>query len=138
MLYIIMLDNKYISFIEEGKKVMQCKICKGAYVDVSEQTVAVTCGSCNAKLIEWPKMSTGYISTGRPRGWKVMKEFVDKFGNVFHKGVEQPDLKGTLHPTKISKLSKTKKRKSKKKEPYIDMNLVKEYKKKQKIKRQSK
>ena len=29
-----------------------------------------------------------------------MKEFVDTQGNVFHKGVEQPKLKGTLSPTK--------------------------------------
>jgi hypothetical protein len=29
-----------------------------------------------------------------------MKVFVDKNGNVFHKGKEQPKLKGTLEPTK--------------------------------------
>ena len=29
--------------------------------------------------------------------------FVDKDGNVFHRGKEQPKLKGTLSPTKISK-----------------------------------
>ena len=34
--------------------------------------------------------------TGRPAGWHWMAEFVDKDGNVFHKGVEQPKLKGTL------------------------------------------
>jgi hypothetical protein len=32
-----------------------------------------------------------------------MKEFVDTDGTVFHKGKEQPDLKGTLKPTKITK-----------------------------------
>ena len=30
-----------------------------------------------------------------------MNEFVDKDGNVFHKGKEQPELKGTLPPTKV-------------------------------------
>ena len=30
-----------------------------------------------------------------------MNEFVDKDGNVFHKGKEQPKLKGTLPPTKV-------------------------------------
>ena len=42
-----------------------------------------------------------------------MKEFVDVQGNVFHKGKEQPKLKGTLKPTepkptkkKLSKLEK--------------------------------
>ena len=39
--------------------------------------------------------------TGRPAGWHFMNEFVDKDGNVFHKGKEQPDLKGTLKPTKV-------------------------------------
>ena len=38
-----------------------------------------------------------------------MAEFVDKDGNVFHKGKEQPKLKGTLPPTKV----KPKKRKTK-------------------------
>ena len=35
-------------------------------------------------------------------------EFVDKDGNVFHKGVEQPKLKGTLKPTKVKPKKKTK------------------------------
>ena len=40
-----------------------------------------------------------------------MKEFVDKDGNVFHKGKEQPKLKGTLPPTKVTKAKvKTKRR----------------------------
>ena len=112
---------------------MQCKVCKGNYIEVSNENVkAVTCGSCVAKLIEWPTIG-GSKSTGRPRGWKFMKEFVDKDGNVFHKGIEQPELKGTLSPTKIKK--KTKK---KKKEPYIDMKMVAEYKKKQKEKKKMK
>ena len=43
-----------------------------------------------------------------------MKVFVDKIGNVFHKGKEQPKLKGTLQTTepkpekkKLSKLEKS-------------------------------
>ena len=43
-------------------------------------------------------------STGRPRGWRWRKEFVDSDGTVFHKGVEQPKLKGTLPPTNIEKI----------------------------------
>ena len=42
-----------------------------------------------------------YKPTGRPAGWHFMNEFVDKDGNVFHKGKEQPKLKGTLPPTKV-------------------------------------
>jgi len=37
-----------------------------------------------------------------------MKEFVDPQGNVFHKGKEQPKLKGTLEPTKIDRTPKKK------------------------------
>ena len=48
--------------------------------------------------------------TGRPAGWHFMNEFVDKDGTVFHKGVEQPDLKGTLPPTKVVAKKKTKRR----------------------------
>ena len=51
-----------------------------------------------------------YKPTGRPAGWHWMAEFVDKDGNVFHKGVEQPKLKGTLKPTKVKPKKKTKRR----------------------------
>ena len=45
-------------------------------------------------------------STGRPRGWRWMKEFVDKEGNVYHKGVEQPKLKGTRPVTDVAAIKK--------------------------------
>jgi len=51
--------------------------------------------------------------TGRPAGWHWMAEFVDKDGNVFHKGVEQPKLKGTLKPTKVKPPKKKVKRRTK-------------------------
>jgi len=41
------------------------------------------------------------IEIKKPRGWHFMNEFVDSEGNVYHKGVEQPELKGTLTPTII-------------------------------------
>jgi len=51
--------------------------------------------------------------TGRPAGWHWMAEFVDKDGNVFHKGVEQPKSKGTLKPTKVKPPKKKVKRRTK-------------------------
>jgi hypothetical protein len=51
--------------------------------------------------------------TGRPAGWHFMAEFVDKDGNVFHKGKEQPKLFGTLKPTKVKTPKKKAKRRSK-------------------------
>ena len=54
-----------------------------------------------------------YKPTGRPAGWHFMNEFVDNDGNVFHKGKEQPKLKGTLKPTKVKPPKKKTKRKTK-------------------------
>ena len=72
-----------------------------------------------------------YKPTGRPAGWHWMAEFVDKDGNVFHKGKEQPKLKGTLPPTKVKPKKKTKRRSK-------DAILVEKYKQKQKLKRELK
>ena len=75
-----------------------------------------------------------YKPTGRPAGWHFMNEFVDKDGNVFHKGKEQPDLKGTLPPTKV-------KPRKKKKKLSADEKLFKkaaEHKKRLKAKRKNK
>ena len=60
---------------------------------------AVLCYKCVNKTVGPPEVRGGYKSSGRLRGWQFMKEFVDKEGNVFHKGIEQPKLKGTLQPT---------------------------------------
>ena len=72
-----------------------------------------------------------YKPTGRPAGWHWMAEFVDKDGNVFHKGKEKPKLKGTLPPTKVKPKKKTKTRSK-------DAILVEKYKEKQKLKRELK
>jgi hypothetical protein len=53
---------------------------------------------------EFENKTKQYKPTGRPAGWHFMNEFVDKDGNVFHKGVEQPKLKGTLKPTEVKVL----------------------------------
>ena len=59
---------------------------------------------------DFENKTKSYKPTGRPAGWHFMNEFVDKDGNVFHKGKEQPKLKGTLPPTKIKAKKKTKRR----------------------------
>jgi len=82
--------------------------------EVNLDTQAVLCYKCVNKTVGPPEVRGGYKSTGRIRGWQFMKEFVDPQGNVFHKGKEQPKLKGTLEPTKpkpvkkkLSKLEKS-------------------------------
>jgi len=70
---------------------------------VGKDTAAILCSECTQKTLPEPVIGGGYVSKGRPRGWQFMKEFVDPNGNVFHKGVEQTHLKGTLSPTTVEK-----------------------------------
>lgn len=95
----------YDEYIENGKRFMECKVC-GQFTEVSHDTKSTICCICVREGFEkeFPfQFKTGYKPTGRPRGWKFMKEYVDKDGTVFHKGVEQPKLKGKLKPTVIKK-----------------------------------
>ncbi len=81
--------------------------------NVSTETKSVIGSSAlmNRMFKQFPDTTTPKRQpTGRPAGWHFMNEFVDKDGNVFHKGVEQPDLKGTLPSTKVDPKKKTKRR----------------------------
>ena len=131
--------QEYISFVEDGVRWMICKVCQSEYVEVDEGTAAITCSQCVLKKTLALKPMDEFFAkrhkkTGRPAGWHFMNEFVDKDGNVFHKGKEQPDLKGTLEPTKVKPPKKRKKLTA-------DEKLFKRaerYKKKLKAKRKSK
>ena len=101
------------SYIDEnGQGWLQCKFCC-EYQKVDNVEGYITCGDCVVKidLIKYPEtaMTKQKVSTGRPPGWHFMNEFVDKDGNVFHRGKEQPKLKGTLKPTKVKPPKKRKK-----------------------------
>ena len=133
-------NKEYMSFREGGKRYMQCKVCQSEYVSVSENIAAVTCSSCVTRItVSQMALEDFYPSmkikkTDRPAGWHWMKEFVDKKGNVFDKGKEQPELKGTLKPTKV-------KPRKKKKKLTADEKLYKElnkWKKRKKAKRRAK
>ncbi len=78
---------------------MECKVC-GAMTEVGEDTSAVTCYICVNSMTEPPHFSTKKKSD-KPPGWHFMNEYVHKDGTVYHKGVEQPELKGTLPITEI-------------------------------------
>ena len=88
---------------------MECQKCGRIVENVGELTTKVTCSYCVLRVVGFPEEPKGYVPTGRPMGWHWMKEFVDKDGNVFHKGKEQPKLKGTLKPT-VVKQKKIKRR----------------------------
>ena len=134
-------QQKWMSFYEDGKRYMQCKHCKSEYVETSENSVAVTCWKCTQRLcisqISLEEMIPSLrkkVSSGRPAGWHFMKEFVDKDGNVFHKGKEQPELKGTLKPTKVNPRKKRKKLTADEK-LYKDINKWKKRKKARRAKK---
>ena len=130
--------EELMSFTEKGQRWLQCKVSYD-YKKVDENTAAITCSSCVIrKTLALKPMDEFFgkqrVSTGRPDGWHFMNEFVDKDGNVFHKGKEQPELKGTLKPTKVKPPKKRKKLTA-------DQKLFKRaerYKKKLKAKRKSK
>ena len=128
--------NEWKSFHEDGQRHMICKVCQDVYCEVDENTVAVTCSSCVLrKTLALQPMDTFFAKkhkkTGRPAGWHWMAEFVDKDGNVFHKGKEQPELKGTLPPTKV-KPPKKRKKLTKDEKLYKRINDWKKRKKKRK------
>ena len=94
---------------------LPCTKCGRIVDNVGDTAVKVTCSYCVLMSVGLPTESTvtTYKPTGRPPGWHFMVEFVDKDGNVFHKGKEQPKLKGTLKPTKVKPPKKKVKRRSK-------------------------
>ena len=100
----------------DGVAYMDCKITGEPVPNVSTEAVSVI-GSralMGRMFKQFPDVvKPTYKPTGRPAGWHFMNEFVDKDGNVFHKGVEQPKLKGTLPPTKVTPKKKPTKRRTK-------------------------
>ena len=94
----------------DGVAYMDCKITGEPVANVSTETKSVIGSRAVMGMVGLPKEKPTRVSSGRPAGWHFMNEFVDKDGNVFHKGKLQPDLKGTLPPTKIVPKKKTKRR----------------------------
>ena len=127
-----------LSYVDEdGQTYMQCKFCC-EYQKVDSNIGYITCSKCVTMIdmIKYPQsfLTKQYKPTGRPAGWHWMAEFVDKDGNVFHKGKEQPDLKDTLPPTKV-------KPRRKKKKLSADEKLqrdIKNWKKRKKLRRRAK
>ena len=103
---------EYHSYTEGSVRYMVCSMC-GNYERVGELATAVKCSRCvNIIMMNQypPENKPSYKPTGRPAGWHWMTEFVDVDGNVFHRGKEQPKLKGTLKPTVVKPRKKIKRR----------------------------
>ena len=97
----------------DGIAYMDCKITGEPVANVSTEAKSVIGSRAVMGMVGLPKEKPTRVSTGRPAGWHIMNEFVDKDGNVYHKGKLQPDLKGTLPPTKVSAPKKKTKRRTK-------------------------
>ena len=116
-----------------GVPYMDCKITGEPVKNVSTDATSVIGDKALMSRMykmfpeEMEAKTKSYKPTGRPAGWHWMAEFVDKDGNVFHKGKEQPKLKGTLPPTKVKKPKKKTKRRTK------DEILVAKYKEKKAV-----
>ena len=97
----------------DGVAYMDCKVTGEPVANVSEEAVSVIGSRAVMGMVGMPDEPKQRVSTGRPAGWHFMNEFVDKDGNVFHKGKKQPKLFGTLKPTKVKPPKKKAKRRSK-------------------------
>ena len=115
---------------------LECKKCGRWVENVGDHTVTVTCSVCVMLAVGLPEEKKSYQPTGRPPGWHFMAEFVDKDGNVFHKGVEAKQLKGTLPPTKITKAKVKRVKRRTKEQILIDRHNEKKAALKQAVKKQ--
>jgi hypothetical protein len=109
--------NTYKSYVEDKQRYMICQnsvetgnyfkghLC-GNWTKVSNETVKTLCWKCTARLVPFEEKIVK--KSDKPRGWAFMKEYVHKDGTVYHKGIEQPELKGTLEITVIEKKEKVK------------------------------
>ena len=97
--------SEFEFWIENNIRYMECRECCDPVQNVGETATSVLCWKCFNKRVPY-EGGLKKQSIGRQPGWHWMKEFVDKEGNVYHKGVEVPELKGTLPPTKPKKIKR--------------------------------
>ena len=122
--------------VENIPRAVECRKCGRWVENIGEEAKTVICSYCVLNLVGLPdETKTVYKPTGRPPGWHFMAEFVDKDGNVFHKGKEMKKLKGTLKPTKVKPPKKKIKRRSKE-EMYLARHEEKKIALKQAVKKQ--
>jgi len=109
------MATKVKPYTRTQSKTLECKVCGADVHNCSPTADAVTCFQCVMELYWHPEDAPKRKTVGYPKGWRFMKEFVHESGVVYFKGVEQPELKGTLPPTPIAvKEPKIKKSKTQK------------------------
>ena len=123
----------------DGIPYMDCKITGEPVPNVSTDIKSVigskaVMGKIHKMFPETTKKSKP--KTGRPAGWHWMAEFVDKDGTVYHKGKEQPKLKGTLPPTEVKPRKKPTKKRRTKEQILLDRHKEKKQALKEAVKKQ--
>jgi len=135
----------YVDNLDRSGKEVFCNDC-GCDMIVSETASGGVCSKCTQRRClalmsesERDRLfnSGARKSSGvtRPRGWKWMKEFVDAKGNVYHKGVEQPKLKGTRPVTDIVAIKAKQKANKEKRRVAENKKLLKIAKEKKELKK---
>jgi hypothetical protein len=132
---------------------MLCANHCGREVRVEKDTESVICSICSCLkagptdvMLRAAERAASKEDGGskRPKGWHFMEEYVDTQGNVFHRGVEQPELRGTKEPTpivekpKLSKFERQKRREERKAKREVKLaRRYKEIKKDKKVQEKS-
>lgn len=105
---------------ERTMKVVSCNKHCGNEVEVESHVEEATCWRCTTmlappeeRLLKSREELQQEIDNGFPKGWRFMGQFVHQDGTVYERGVEKPELKGTLEPTDIEALRKQRKKSKK-------------------------
>lgn len=102
-------------------KSMMCDTCTRIVEKVDVKADKVKCWKCVSKMVKGPEIKSS-VKSDKPRGWKFMKEYIHTDGTVYHKGIEQPELKGTL-PVTILEVKEEKKKLSKQEKADLQAKL---------------
>ena len=116
---------------------IECQNCgQMEYRDqIAPGTILKHCSDCVREMWDPNDLPKAKRPSGFHRGWKFMKVFVHENGTVYHKGEEQPKLKGTLPATPRKESKKDTRSKSQKKRDHQEL-LVSVSKLKKQIKRE--
>ncbi len=95
-------------------KTLECRECGALVHKCDQKAESVICHECVNDSMRAYEPPVKRKLVGYPKGWRFMKEFVHADGTVYFRGVEQPELRGTMVATVI--VAKPKKTKQQKKE----------------------
>jgi hypothetical protein len=84
------------------------RLCDSYKVQVDENCIRVVCSVCVGYITAPGDPDLKKLERANyPKGWALMSQFVDSEGNVFFKGKEQINLKGTLPNTNVEDIQKS-------------------------------